>query len=349
MDRPRRGPWTAPPLPFPLPLLPLTPNPILSPQIVSNLPALLRSTDPEALVKAVAALPLLPIPTRAPASSSSSSSSPSTPHSSAPLPSSSSSSSSGHPFSCDPAVLAQALLRDYSILASAYLLQGKSSPSPSRLTALLPRAIARPLFLLGRELGQPPIMDYSSYCLGNCYSTKDPLALTLRGPPSSPAREHPLLASYPTATCMSASEPPPPSWQWSSLRLIRAFDGGPEEATFVLIHSEIESHCGDLVSAYDDLVSALHGVWARGQGKGEEEEEGTAGEGLRPGASVLRLRPRTDAGAVGAVLSALLRIKNVTERVVVSQLKMFNASDPRNYSTHVRPWIFGWKVRMGGG
>lgn len=31
------------------------------------------------------------------------------------------------------------------------------------------------------------------------------------------------------------------------------------------------------------------------------------------------------------------------ERIIVSQLKMFNASDPRNYETFVRPWIFGWR------
>lgn len=29
--------------------------------------------------------------------------------------------------------------------------------------------------------------------------------------------------------------------------------------------------------------------------------------------------------------------------IIVSQLKMFNASDPRNYEKFVRPWIFGWR------
>lgn len=33
----------------------------------------------------------------------------------------------------------------------------------------------------------------------------------------------------------------------------------------------------------------------------------------------------------------------VCERIIVSQLKMFNASNPHNYETYVRPWIFGWK------
>jgi indoleamine 2,3-dioxygenase len=33
----------------------------------------------------------------------------------------------------------------------------------------------------------------------------------------------------------------------------------------------------------------------------------------------------------------------VMEHIIVSQLKMFNASDPKNYEKCVRPWIFGWK------
>ena len=58
-------------------------------QIMSNLPTLLHDKDPNSLLTAVQALPLLTI-------------------------------------QCDniPSVLLQALARDYSILASAYLLEG---------------------------------------------------------------------------------------------------------------------------------------------------------------------------------------------------------------------------------
>ena len=91
------------------------------------------------------------------------------------------------------------------------------------------------------------------------------------------------------------------------MRLIRSFDGGPEEWTFITIHFEIESHTARLVAAIQKLIAAV------------------AGNDLT------------------SVKAGLADMKEVQERIIVSQLKMFNASDPRNYEKCVRPWIFGWK------
>ena len=97
------------------------------------------------------------------------------------------------------------------------------------------------------------------------------------------------------------------SFQWEQLRLIRAFDGGAEELTFIAIHAQIESHTPALLRAYKRVLRGL------------------------------------GAGAAPAVLAGLARLRAVLEDVVVSQLQMFNASDPHNYVKYVRPWIFGWK------
>jgi hypothetical protein len=75
----------------------------------------------------------------------------------------------------------------------------------------------------------------------------------------------------------------------------------------VLIHSEIESHTGGLLASYEQVIA-----------------------GARD-----RHMPTMVAG--------LRHMKDALERIIVSQLKMFNASKPDNYNAFVRPWIFGWK------
>ena len=107
-----------------------------------------------------------------------------------------------------------------------------------------------------------------------------------------------------------------PSPSVPRLPQVRAFDGGPEEATFVLVHAEIESKTPELIAAYDAVIAAL----------------GTDGP-----------LPAPTPEAVAAVTAGLSRVRQTMERIVVSQLKMFTASDPRNYEKFVRPWIFGWK------
>jgi len=43
------------------------------------------------------------------------------------------------------------------------------------------------------------------------------------------------------------------------------------------------------------------------------------------------------------VKQGLSLLREVQERIIVSQLKMYNASNPKNYVPFVRPWIFGYK------
>jgi indoleamine 2,3-dioxygenase len=150
-------------------------------------------------------------------------------------------------------------------------------------------------------------MSYDSYCLSNCYSVHD-------ANPSTTDHVQPNYAS----------------WQWEDLRLIRAFDAGPEEATFILIHSEIESHTPGLIKAFDTIAAGL------GHPNGFT---GTVFGGAAPAAA----SASTPESAVAQVEAGLTQLRDSMEQIVVSQLKMFNASDPRNYERYVRPWIFGWK------
>ena len=94
---------------------------------------------------------------------------------------------------------------------------------------------------------------------------------------------------------------------WHNLRLIRSFDGGPEEATFILAHLEIEAHSPKLVRAYNKLLAAC-----------ADENLDLCRQGLED-------------------------LKAAQEQILVSQLKMFNASDPKHYARYVRPWIFGFR------
>jgi len=73
------------------------------------------------------------------------------------------------------------------------------------------------------------IMSYDSYCLTNCVSVVDGAA----------AAGSDGIMRY---------KPGQPQWRWDKLRLVRAFDGGPEETTFVTVHFEIESNTGALVA-----------------------------------------------------------------------------------------------------
>lgn len=46
---------------------------------------------------------------------------------------------------------------------------------------------------------------------------------------------------------------------------------------------------------------------------------------------------------VAGLTDALLRVAGALDGIIVSSLKMFNASDPDLYEKLVRPWIFGWR------
>ena len=67
--------------------------------------------------------------------------------------------------------LLQSLMRDYSILVSAYLLEGKTKSGTPRTT--VPRNIAVPFSQVARAVQEPMIMSYDSYCLTNCFNMKE--------------------------------------------------------------------------------------------------------------------------------------------------------------------------------
>lgn len=245
---------------------------------MSTLPVVMADKDPEALLKRVAELPCYDINT-------------------------------------EDGLLLQALMRDYSILTSAYILEGleKSKFSDKNVKAprtVVPKNIAIPFNAVCRLLKEQSIMSYDSYCLSNCMSVLDP-------EPSTNNHEQPNYAST--------------NWHWENLRLIRAFDGGPEEATFVLIHSEIESHTPKLIKSFNLIGKGLG--YTNGLTGAIEDSVSKDDEALKP----------SDPVDVMLVKDGLIMLKETMEAIVVSQLKMFNASNPKLYITRVRPWIFGWK------
>lgn len=102
---------------------------------------------------------------------------------------------------------------------------------------------------------------------------------------------------------------------WYSQRLIRQLKGGPEESTFVIVHAEIESHTPAMLRIYADVLAAL------------DTATSTSGPLAEPLAEPLT--------------RALVELHGVVSQILASQLKMFNACDPRGYVGLVRPWIFG--------
>lgn len=213
-------------------------------EILTNLPQLLKNSSPHALENVVLELPILNVKNVTKDSS-----------------------------------LFHALLRDYSILSSAFIIEGKIKQGKPR--TLVPPQISEPLFELAKAADLPTIMEYSSYCLGN-------------------------------SVCQSKLTM---SNEWNSLCLVRALDGGPGEATFIIIHAEIESHCGNLVQAFSELFLYLRRAYSD-----------------------------SNDASINAVISALNKIKTITNKMLVSQLKMFNACNPKDYISLVRPWIFGWNT-----
>lgn len=129
-------------------------------------------------------------------------------------------------------------MRDYSVLVSAYLLEGKRKSGKPRNR--VPANIAVPFVTVCKTLDEQWILSYDSYCLSNC--------MTLREDKAHPATGANGLLSY---------VPSSGKWEWENLRLIRAFDGGPEEYTFIAVHFEIESNTADLIKSYATLLRGL--------------------------------------------------------------------------------------------
>ena len=131
----------------------------------------------------------------------------------------------------DNAIIVNALYRDYSFLASAYLLE----PCHERHMAgedyglardVLPASIARPIARAAELIGFKPFMEYAgSYALFNY-------------------------------CCVE----PDQGLEYSNLRLIRAFENGLDpsssEAGFVFVHVAMVKHSGLLVSGILDALNA---------------------------------------------------------------------------------------------
>ncbi|RDA83122.1 hypothetical protein CP532_2739 [Ophiocordyceps camponoti-leonardi (nom. inval.)] len=152
----------------------------------------------------------------------------------------------------DDLPLMNALYRDYSFLASAYLLE----PCHERFVKgegyglgrqVLPRNISGPIARCAEICGFKPFMEYAgSYALFN-YRLEDPAA----------------------------------GLDYNNLRLIRAFEHGLDpsssEAGFVLVHIDMVKHSGPLVAgAMDCLDVASHA----GSALGSVEERTALNKGL---------------------------------------------------------------------
>lgn len=124
--------------------------------------------------------------------------------------------------------LAMALFRDYTFLASAYLLepcdiQNRAKGQFGRGRSVLPKNIAVPLVAISEKIGSKPYMEYSqSYALYN-WKRKDP--------------KKPIA--------------------YDNLELIRKFTGMASEKGFILGHVDMVRYTGKFVSGVIDSLSAL--------------------------------------------------------------------------------------------
>lgn len=144
----------------------------------------------------------------------------------------------------------------------------------------LPACLAVPIWQLSKSLGQPPLLPYSSYTLENWALIDDAGPIDL-----------------------------------SNVRVIQHFDGGMDEAWFILVHVAIEARAGEMLDEALSLIAAA--------------EAGDTREAAR----------------CLSVMSA------VWDDVNAIFDRMPERCDPYCYFHRVRPWIHGWKDNpaLGGG
>jgi indoleamine 2,3-dioxygenase len=136
----------------------------------------------------------------------------------------------------------------------------------------LPANLSVPIWQLGQRLGQPPLLPYSSYTLDNWgrYDSDGPIDL-------------------------------------SNIFTLQHFDGGMDEAWFVLVHVAIEARAGEILEEATRLIAA------------------------------------TDDGNEAAAEQSLTTMKAVWDDVNAIFDRMPERCDPYIYFHRVRPWIHGWK------
>lgn len=136
----------------------------------------------------------------------------------------------------------------------------------------LPACLAVPIWQVGQAIGQPPLLPYSSYTLENWarFDASGPIDL-------------------------------------SNIHTLQHFEGGMDEAWFILVHVAIEARAGEMLDEATKMVAAA---------KAE------------------------DGAAMARGLSAM---KAVWDDVNAIFDRMPERCDPYVYFHRVRPWIHGWK------
>ena len=162
----------------------------------------------------------------------------------------------------------------YSFMVQTYVWGEPEAPKA------LPACLAIPIWQLGKSLGQPPLLPYSSYTLEN-WALIDP---------SGPI-------------------------DLSNVRVLQHFDGGMDEAWFILVHVAIEARAGEMLEEALNLISAA------------------------------------DAGNASEAARCLSVMSGVWDDVNAIFDRMPERCDPYCYFHRVRPWIHGWKDNpaLGGG
>lgn len=154
----------------------------------------------------------------------------------------------------------------YSFMVQAYVWGEPEAP------AALPACLALPIWQIGKAIGQPPLLPYSSYTLENWTRFDAEGAIDL-----------------------------------SNIQILQTFDGGMDEAWFILVHVAIEACAGAILAEIPGLARAA-----------AEGDETAAEAGLAACASVW-----DDVNAISD--------------------RMPERCDPYIYFHRVRPWIHGWK------
>lgn len=154
----------------------------------------------------------------------------------------------------------------YSFMVQAYVWGEPDAPTA------LPACLALPIWQIGKAIGQPPLLPYSSYTLENWTRFEADGAIDL-----------------------------------SNIHILQPFEGGMDEAWFILVHVAIEARAGALLAEVPGLVGAA-----------SDGDETAAEVGLAACAQVW--------DDVNAIFD-----------------RMPDRCDPYIYFHRVRPWIHGWK------
>ena len=154
----------------------------------------------------------------------------------------------------------------YSFMVQTYVWGEPEAPRA------LPACLAVPIWQLGKALGQPPLLPYSSYTLENWTLIDEAGPIDL-----------------------------------SNVRVLQHFDGGMDEAWFILVHVAIEARAGEMLDEALNLISAATAA---------------------------------DPGEAKRCLTAMSMAWDDVNAIFD---RMPERCDPYCYFHRVRPWIHGWK------